>query len=108
MTKFVNTEYLIASAFVYLTEERFITLKAFYHYQDLVQTYCNENDIDTVILRNLDFVKDNFQDYFTIHIDAGIIVLNKDISKEILCKKFICAIPLYILEAFEKVAKRIS
>ena len=49
MTKFIGPEFLIANAFTYLTNERFLDLKVINRYRFALQKYWNLNKRDVLI-----------------------------------------------------------
>ncbi len=107
MTKFIGPEYLVASAFVYLTKERFITFDNIYKYSYEVQKYwSNSEDIDAILTGRVNEDDlENFKDYYTVNDEASIVVLNSDVSIRDLEMRFIFNMPLNISESFRIVAK---
>ena len=108
MTTFVGIEYVIGNSFIYLTEERFITLKALYEYCEKLQAYWNSNSIDALISGEVISTLYNFYDYFEFSEKAGIILLKPEISDQILKQRFIGYLPINILLSFKEVAKELS
>lgn len=108
MTKFVGIEYLIGNAFIYLTEERFITLKVLYAYQEKMQAYWNSNGIDALISGEVENAVYSFKDYFELQKEAKIIILRPEVTKEALEQRFIGWLPINILLSFQEVSKNFS
>ena len=102
MTTLVGTEYLIANAFIYLTEKRFINLNDLSQYQIRIQNYWNSNNIDAIFTGEIESTSYSFKDYFELQKEASIIILKQSITKEILEQRFVGYLPMNILLSFQK------
>lgn len=105
MTATVGTEYLIGNAFIYLTDERFLTVKDLNNYRREMQNYWNSNGIDAVITGNIENATYYFDKYFEFQHEASLIILKPNITKEDLKQRFIGYLPLNVLLSFKKVSK---
>lgn len=89
MTTFIRIEYLIANAFIY-SNVRYLTTNKIFNYQRSLMNYWNEKSIDALIFGSLSTIpKKEFNTWFTIFLNAGLIVLNDDISKDMLEQRFV-------------------
>lgn len=89
MTTFIRIEYLIANAFIY-SDVRYITTDKIFNYQRVLMNYWNKEKIDALIFGSLSTIpKKEFNAWFTIFFNAGLIVLNDDITKDMLKQKFV-------------------
>lgn len=108
MGRFIGAEYLIGNAFIYLTEERFISLKEIHKYRYEVQNYFNEHTADAIISGEIEHAIYNYDDYFKLNRNAGIILLNDDISIDMLREQFVFPLPVDIALCLETVAENLS
>ena len=109
MTKFLGPEYLIASAFLYLTRENFLSIKDTEEYRHKVQEYLNLHNINVVLTGRIDeYELRNFNNYFMVIDSANIVVRNGETSDDDLRYKFEYRIPIELSESFEIVAKEQS
>lgn len=99
MTTFVGYEYLIGNAFIYLTDERFLTLKELFDYQNKLQKYWISNNIDAVFAGEIEDVY-AFSEYFEFRREAKLIILNSNISKDTLRHRFVGYLPWDIVVSF--------
>ncbi len=105
MTKFIGIEYLIGNAFIYLTKDRFISLKDINKYRILMQNYFISANNDAIITGEVEYALNSFKDYFKFDRKCGVICLNSNISNEILRERFVWYLSDDIAKSFEKVAK---
>lgn len=101
MTTFVGYEYLIGNAFIYLTDERFLTLRKLFDYKNKLQKYWISNNIDAVFAGEIEDVYD-FSEYFEFRREAKLIILNSNITKDTLKHRFVGYLPLDIVVSFAK------
>ena len=108
MTTFVGAEYLIANAFIHLTESRYLTIKELNECQRKMQNYWNSNNIDAIINGNIKDAAYQFDDYFEIREDVSLILLKPNITKMDLEYRFVGYLPLEVILSFEKAMKNFS
>lgn len=111
MTKFIGPEFLIANAFIYLTDERSLDLKVINRYRLALQKYWNLNNRDALICGEIKEAIYEYCDYFSfIPFDrnAGTIILNSNISIDDLKYRFVCWLPTGIDNDFKIVAKNLK
>ena len=104
----IGCEYLIGNALFYLTEERFIRLSALHTYRNQIQHYWNSNSINAIIVGEIEHAVYEFSDYFEKNNEADIIILNSDITKEMLQQRFVQYLPTNIFSSFKEVAENFS
>ena len=105
MTEFIYIECLISNALIYLTKERYITVRDLHIYRMAVQYNLNLNNIDAIITNDFKSKSNRFEDYFEIIRDKGVIILKNNISKQILYEHFVQNIPDDIAKSFVIVAE---
>lgn len=102
MTTVIGMEYLIGNAFIYSTEERFLSLQKINDFSAKMQKYWYLKGIDAVIKGSVAYVANNFDDYFEFNKEASLIVLKSNVTKEDLKQRFVGYLPLEILLSFEE------
>lgn len=108
MTRFIGPEYLVGNAFIYLTDERFIHLRVINKYRLALQKYWNLNNRDALICGEIINALYDYDDYFSytpFGKNAGLIVLNSDVSMDELKRRFVNYLPSSIDKDFETIAK---
>lgn len=107
MTRCIGFEYLIGNAFIYLTTERFISLKVINNYSYNIQQYWNSNNSDAILYGTLEQAFYDYSDYFSFDRDSGLVTLNSDITTEMLTEIFVWRLPEDIAKDFETVSYKI-
>ncbi len=107
MTRCIGFEYLIGNAFIYLTSNRFISLKDINNYSYSIQQYWNSNNSNAVLYGVLEQALYDYDDYFSFDRNSGLVTLNSDITIETLTKIFVWRLPEDIAKDFETVSHKI-
>lgn len=92
MTTWIGIEYLVGQSFIRSIEhsnQRFIKIEKIFHYQKTLMNHWKEEDIDALIFGSLSRISAEFKEWFTIFFNAGLIVLNEDISEDMLEQRFV-------------------